>query len=68
MYVAVKGGERAIERSWDVLAKKRRGDLAVPELSVEQIREQLRLSVARVMTERLSLRRRTRRDRNQAGC
>ncbi len=37
MYVAVKGGERAIERSWDVLAKKRRGDLAVPELSVAQI-------------------------------
>jgi alpha-D-ribose 1-methylphosphonate 5-triphosphate synthase subunit PhnI len=51
MYVAVKGGERAIERSWDVLAKKRRGDTAVPELSVAQIREQLRLAVARVMTE-----------------
>lgn len=51
MYVAVKGGERAIERSWDVLAKKRRGDLAVPELSVAQIREQMRLAVARVMTE-----------------
>lgn len=30
MYVAVKGGERAIERSWDVLAKKRRGDVSVP--------------------------------------
>ncbi|BBP99222.1 carbon-phosphorus lyase complex subunit PhnI [Burkholderia sp. SFA1] len=51
MYVAVKGGERAIERSWDVLAMKRRGDLAVPELSVAQIREQMRLAVARVMTE-----------------
>ncbi|SPB17836.1 phosphonate metabolism PhnI protein [Caballeronia novacaledonica] len=51
MYVAVKGGERAIERSWDVLAKKRRGDVAVPELSVAQIREQMRLAVARVMTE-----------------
>jgi alpha-D-ribose 1-methylphosphonate 5-triphosphate synthase subunit PhnI len=51
MYVAVKGGERAIERSWDVLAKKRRGDTSVPELSVTQIREQLRLAVARVMTE-----------------
>ncbi|MBC8637802.1 carbon-phosphorus lyase complex subunit PhnI [Caballeronia sp. EK] len=51
MYVAVKGGERAIERSWDVLAKQRRGDLAVPELSVAQIREQMRLAVARVMTE-----------------
>ncbi|MDR5775070.1 MULTISPECIES: carbon-phosphorus lyase complex subunit PhnI [unclassified Caballeronia] len=51
MYVAVKGGERAIERSWDVLAKHRRGDLQVPELRVAQIREQLRLAVARVMTE-----------------
>ncbi|BBU30080.1 carbon-phosphorus lyase complex subunit PhnI [Burkholderia sp. THE68] len=51
MYVAVKGGERAIERSWDVLAKQRRGDVAVPELSVAQIREQMRLAVARVMTE-----------------
>ncbi|SAL77084.1 phosphonate metabolism PhnI protein [Caballeronia peredens] len=51
MYVAVKGGERAIERSWDLLAKKRRGDPAVPELSVAQIREQMRLAVARVMTE-----------------
>jgi alpha-D-ribose 1-methylphosphonate 5-triphosphate synthase subunit PhnI len=51
MYVAVKGGERAIERSWDVLAKKRRGDTSIPELSVAQIREQLRLAVARVMTE-----------------
>ncbi|CAB3793189.1 carbon-phosphorus lyase complex subunit PhnI [Pararobbsia alpina] len=51
MYVAVKGGERAIERSWDLLATKRRGDEALPELSVSQIREQLRLAVARVMTE-----------------
>jgi len=51
MYVAVKGGERAIERSWDLLAAKRRGDEAFPELSVSQIREQLRLAVARVMTE-----------------
>ncbi|WP_244816569.1 carbon-phosphorus lyase complex subunit PhnI [Caballeronia sp. Lep1P3] len=51
MYVAVKGGERAIERSWELLAKRRRGDAATPELSVAQIREQLRLAVARVMTE-----------------
>jgi alpha-D-ribose 1-methylphosphonate 5-triphosphate synthase subunit PhnI len=51
MYVAVKGGERAIERSWDLLAANRRGDPALPELSVSQIREQLRLAVARVMTE-----------------
>jgi alpha-D-ribose 1-methylphosphonate 5-triphosphate synthase subunit PhnI len=51
MYVAVKGGERAIEHSWDLLATRRRGDTALPELSVPQIREQLRLAVARVMTE-----------------
>src|ERR1700744_6658821 len=51
MYVAVKGGERAIERSWDLLALRRRGDDALPELSVAQIRAQLRLAVARVMTE-----------------
>lgn len=51
MYVAVKGGERAIEQSWDLLARARRGDLAVPELSVAQIREQMRLAVSRVMSE-----------------
>jgi len=51
MYVAVKGGERAIERSWDLLAANRRGDETFAELSVDQIREQLGLAVARVMTE-----------------
>jgi alpha-D-ribose 1-methylphosphonate 5-triphosphate synthase subunit PhnI len=51
MYVAVKGGERAIEQSWRLLAQARRGDPALPELSVEQIRQQMRLAVARVMTE-----------------
>jgi alpha-D-ribose 1-methylphosphonate 5-triphosphate synthase subunit PhnI len=51
MYVAVKGGERAIEASWRLLDKSRRGDTRLTELSVGQIREQLRLSVARVMTE-----------------
>lgn len=51
MYVAVKGGERAIENSWDLLATRRRGDTAIAELTVPQIREQLRLAVARVMTE-----------------
>ncbi|MFM0042408.1 carbon-phosphorus lyase complex subunit PhnI [Paraburkholderia sediminicola] len=51
MYVAVKGGERAIEASWRLLDKKRRGDTRLAELSVAQIREQLRLAVARVMTE-----------------
>jgi alpha-D-ribose 1-methylphosphonate 5-triphosphate synthase subunit PhnI len=51
MYVAVKGGERAIEASWGLLDKARRGDTRLAELSVAQIREQLRLAVARVMTE-----------------
>ncbi|MFD1554467.1 carbon-phosphorus lyase complex subunit PhnI [Paraburkholderia silviterrae] len=51
MYVAVKGGERAIEASWRLLDQARRGDTRVPELSVAQIREQMRLAVARVMAE-----------------
>ncbi len=51
MYVAVKGGERAIEQSWRQLETARRGDTSLPELTVEQIRQQMRLAVARVMTE-----------------
>lgn len=51
MYVAVKGGEKAIEESYAALARVRRGDPAVPELSVAQIREQMPLAVARVMSE-----------------
>ncbi|MGC0152040.1 carbon-phosphorus lyase complex subunit PhnI [Chromobacterium vaccinii] len=51
MYVAVKGGETAIARSWDLLAAARRGDELVPELTLDQIRQQLRLAVARVMQE-----------------
>ncbi|MCD1616769.1 carbon-phosphorus lyase complex subunit PhnI [Salipiger marinus] len=51
MYVAVKGGERAIEAAHDWLAEERRGDPAVPELTLEQIREQMTLAVNRVMAE-----------------
>lgn len=51
MYVAVKGGEQAIDNAHRLLAKKRRGDTALPELSVNQIRQQLPLAVARVMAE-----------------
>ncbi|WP_296187519.1 carbon-phosphorus lyase complex subunit PhnI [Pseudomonas sp. UBA1879] len=51
MYVAVKGGEQAIDNAHALLAKKRRGDTGVAELGVEQIRQQLPLAVARVMTE-----------------
>ena len=51
MYVAVKGGERAIENAHAWLAEERRGDMNVAELSVGQIREQLVLAVNRVMAE-----------------
>lgn len=51
MYVAVKGGERAIDNAHAWLAEERRGDTGVAELSIAQIREQLALSVARVMAE-----------------
>ncbi|MEP3330607.1 carbon-phosphorus lyase complex subunit PhnI [Sedimentitalea sp.] len=51
MYVAVKGGERAIENAHAWLAEERRGDPSVAELSVDQIREQLTLAVNRVMAE-----------------
>jgi alpha-D-ribose 1-methylphosphonate 5-triphosphate synthase subunit PhnI len=51
MYVAVKGGERAIDNAHRLLAHERRGDRAVPELSLTQISEQLALGVDRVMVE-----------------
>ena len=51
MYVAVKGGERAIENAHAWLAEERRGDLSVPELTIPQIREQMSLAVNRVMAE-----------------
>ena len=51
MYVAVKGGERAIENAHAWLAEERRGDPEVAELGVAQIREQLSLAVNRVMAE-----------------
>jgi alpha-D-ribose 1-methylphosphonate 5-triphosphate synthase subunit PhnI len=51
MYVAVKGGEAAILASWKRLAEARRGDPAVAELELAQIREQLGLAVDRVMCE-----------------
>ena len=51
MYVAVKGGEAAIDNAHAWLAEERRGDPSVAELSVAQIREQLALAVNRVMAE-----------------
>jgi alpha-D-ribose 1-methylphosphonate 5-triphosphate synthase subunit PhnI len=51
MYVAVKGGEKAIFSAHELLARERRGDPGVPELSPEQIQEQLFLAVDRTMGE-----------------
>jgi len=51
MYVAVKGGERAIDNAHAWLADLRRGNRNVADLGTDQIREQLRLAVNRVMAE-----------------
>jgi len=51
MYVAVKGGERAIENSHALIAEERRGDPRQPELTLAQIEQQMGLAVDRVMTE-----------------
>jgi alpha-D-ribose 1-methylphosphonate 5-triphosphate synthase subunit PhnI len=51
MYVAVKGGEAAISAAHELLARERRGDPHVPEITPEQIREQLTLAVNRTMCE-----------------
>jgi alpha-D-ribose 1-methylphosphonate 5-triphosphate synthase subunit PhnI len=51
MYVAVKGGEQAIDAAHRLLAEERRGDRSVPSLTLAQIAEQLTLAVDRVMNE-----------------
>lgn len=51
MYVAVKGGEKAIENAHALLGEKRRGNPTTPDLSLEQIKEQLSFAVDRVMNE-----------------
>jgi alpha-D-ribose 1-methylphosphonate 5-triphosphate synthase subunit PhnI len=51
MYVAVKGGETAIANAHRLLADKRRGDRTLPSITIDQIIEQLGLSVDRVMAE-----------------
>jgi alpha-D-ribose 1-methylphosphonate 5-triphosphate synthase subunit PhnI len=51
MYVAVKGGEKAIRNAHKLMAKRRRGDTSVPSLTLEQIAQQLSHAVARVMGE-----------------
>ncbi|MBL8790686.1 MAG: carbon-phosphorus lyase complex subunit PhnI [Rhizobiales bacterium] len=51
MYVAVKGGEKAIDAAHLLLAEERRGNAAIPAIGLEQISEQLTLAVDRVMNE-----------------
>tara|TARA_E500000318_G_scaffold40256_1_gene38620 strand:+ start:383 stop:1516 length:1134 start_codon:yes stop_codon:yes gene_type:complete len=51
MYVAVKGGERAINNAHRFLAEQRRGNKDVREIETDQIEQQLSLSVTRVMAE-----------------
>ena len=51
MYVAVKGGERAIQNAHRWLDEERRGDPAVVEIEAAQLREQLALGCDRVMNE-----------------
>lgn len=51
MYVAAKGGEKAIDGAHRLLAEERRGDPSVPEIGTDQIAEQLGRAVDRVMTE-----------------
>lgn len=51
MYVAVKGGEKAIRNAHRLLDDRRRGDRSVPALTLDQIAGQLALAVDRVMAE-----------------
>ncbi len=50
-YVAVKGGEQAIQNAEALLQVMRRGDKNISELSLEQIKQQLALAINRVMAE-----------------
>lgn len=51
MYVAVKGGEKAIAAAHQLLEHQRRGNPQIPAIDCEQIEQQLGLAVDRVMTE-----------------
>src|SRR3954465_4593190 len=50
-YVAVKGGERAIDNAHAWLAEERRGDPAAADISLAQIADQLGRAVDRAMGE-----------------
>ena len=51
MYVAVKGGEKAIDAAHELLADRRRGDRSIPKITDAQVAEQLSIGVSRVMAE-----------------
>ena len=51
MYVAVKGGEKAISAAHELLRREGRGDSSVPDLGMDRLIGQLRLAVDRVMAE-----------------
>jgi len=51
VYVAVKGGERAIANAHALLAKEGRGDPRLPRIGPDAVAGQLGVLVARVMTE-----------------
>jgi alpha-D-ribose 1-methylphosphonate 5-triphosphate synthase subunit PhnI len=51
MYVAVKGGEKAIDNAHRLLAERRRGDPTLAPIATTQIDAQLSLAVDRVMAE-----------------
>ena len=51
MYVAVKGGEKAIANAHLWLEEERRGPVTISALSVDQIKSQMSLAVSRVMAE-----------------
>lgn len=51
MYVAAKGGEKAIRNAHALLARRRRGNTDLPAITLDQIAQQLTLAVDRVMAE-----------------
>jgi alpha-D-ribose 1-methylphosphonate 5-triphosphate synthase subunit PhnI len=51
MYVAVKGGEKAIANAHALLAQRGRGEPDSPRIEFEQLRDQLGVLVSRVMAE-----------------
>ncbi len=68
MYVAVKGGEQAIENAHKLLAHERRGDPTIPELSLDQISRAAHARRRSGDDGRLALRSRTGGACDQAGA